>query len=173
MLCCVTWERFRCCSTWGLVSVDQVVTGQIHRGVMHRVDEVGLHHGVVGVLHRIGRVYHVDLERARDNQRIRLAATTGTLFQWTPSTRQPSGWRLWYLHFEIVADVATVEFGADQLELPVEESLRVPVLVADEVQDLLVVGHAVHTCSAKLHSESSQRSKTRKCNTRKTGWRCV
>lgn len=58
-----------------------------------------------------------------------------------------------YLHFEIVADVATVEFGADQFELPVEESLRVPVLVADEVQDLLVVDHAVHTCSAQSQSQ--------------------
>lgn len=47
------------------MGVDQVVTGQIHRGVVHRVDEVGLHHCVVGVLHGIGRVYHVDLETAR------------------------------------------------------------------------------------------------------------
>lgn len=48
------------------MGVDQVVTGQIHRGVVHRVDEVGLHHGVVGVLHGIGCVYHVDLETASD-----------------------------------------------------------------------------------------------------------
>ena len=42
--------------------VDQVVTGQVHRGVMHGVDEAGLHHGVVGVLHRIGRVDHIHLD---------------------------------------------------------------------------------------------------------------
>lgn len=47
------------------MSVDQVVTGQIHRGVMHRVNEVGLHHGVVGVLHGIGRVDHIHLQRVK------------------------------------------------------------------------------------------------------------
>lgn len=51
-----------------------------------------------------------------------------------------------YLDLEVIADVATVEFGADQLELPVKEGLCVPVLVTDEMQDLLVVGHGVHTC---------------------------
>lgn len=55
------------------MGVDQVVTGQVHRSVMHWVDEVGLHHGVVGVLHWIGRVYHVDLETTRGNQKIRPA----------------------------------------------------------------------------------------------------
>lgn len=44
------------------MSIDQVVTGQVHGGVMHRVNEVGLHHGVVGVLHRIGRVNHIYLQ---------------------------------------------------------------------------------------------------------------
>lgn len=50
-----------------------------------------------------------------------------------------------YLDLEVIADVATVEFRADQLEFPVKESLCVPVLVTDEMQDLLVVGHGVHT----------------------------
>lgn len=50
-----------------------------------------------------------------------------------------------YLNLEVIADVATVELRADQLEFPVEKSLGVPVLVTDEVQDLLVVGHGVHT----------------------------
>lgn len=45
------------------MSVDQVVPGQIQRGVMHRVDEVGLHHGVVGLLHRISCVDYINLER--------------------------------------------------------------------------------------------------------------
>lgn len=65
-----------------------------------------------------------------------------------------------YLDLEVVADVAAVEFRADQLELPVEESLGVPVLVADEVQDLLVVGHAVHACRAQSQSESKHRLRT-------------
>lgn len=50
-----------------------------------------------------------------------------------------------YLNLEVVADVAAVELGADQLEFPVKKSLGVPILVTDEVQDLLVVGHGVHT----------------------------
>lgn len=61
-----------------------------------------------------------------------------------------------YLHLEVIADVAAVEFRADQFELPVEESLCVPVLVADEVQHLLVVGHAVHACG-----ESTVKSKVK------------
>lgn len=50
-----------------------------------------------------------------------------------------------YLDLEVIADVATVEFRADQFEFPVKESLCVPVLVTDKMQDLLVVGHGVHT----------------------------
>lgn len=50
-----------------------------------------------------------------------------------------------YLDLEVVADVATVEFRADQFEFPVEESLCVPVLVTDKMQDLLIVGHGVDT----------------------------
>lgn len=57
-----------------------------------------------------------------------------------------------YLNLEVVADVATVEFRADQLEFPVKERFGVPVLVADEVQDLLIVGHSVHTW--KTHREA-------------------
>lgn len=45
------------------MSIDQVVTGQIHRGVVHGVNEVGLHHGVVGVLHGIGRVDNIHLRK--------------------------------------------------------------------------------------------------------------
>lgn len=47
------------------MSIDQVVTRQIHRGVVHGVNEVGLHHGVVGVLHRIGRVNNIHLRKKR------------------------------------------------------------------------------------------------------------
>lgn len=47
------------------MSVDQVVTRQIHRGMMHGVNEVGLHHGIVGMLHRIGCVDYVHLERIK------------------------------------------------------------------------------------------------------------
>lgn len=54
-----------------------------------------------------------------------------------------------YLDLEVIADEATVELGAHQFEFPVEESLGVPVLVTDKVQDLLVVGHGVHTCSTR------------------------
>lgn len=50
-----------------------------------------------------------------------------------------------YLDLEVVADVATVELRADQFEFPVEESLRVPVLITDKMQDLLVVSHGVYT----------------------------
>lgn len=50
-----------------------------------------------------------------------------------------------YLNLEVIADVATVEFRADQFEFPVKESLCVPVLVTDKMQDLLIVGHGVHT----------------------------
>lgn len=49
------------------MSIDQVVTRQIHRGVMHGVNEVGLHHGVVGVLHGVGCVDDVHLERESKN----------------------------------------------------------------------------------------------------------
>lgn len=44
------------------MSVNQVVTRQIHRGMMHGVNEVGLHHGIVGMLHRIGCVDYIHLE---------------------------------------------------------------------------------------------------------------
>lgn len=50
-----------------------------------------------------------------------------------------------YLNLEVIADVATVELRADQLEFPVKESLCVPVLVSDKVKDLLIVGHGVNT----------------------------
>ena len=50
-----------------------------------------------------------------------------------------------YLDLEVIADVATVELRADQFELPVKQSLGVPVLVTDQVQNLFVVGHGVHT----------------------------
>lgn len=49
-----------------------------------------------------------------------------------------------YLHLEVVADISTVELRADQFEFPVKQSLCVPVLVTDKVQELLVVGHGVH-----------------------------
>lgn len=49
------------------MSVDQVVTRQIDRGMMDRIDEVGLHHGVVGVLYGIGRVDHINLKRTESS----------------------------------------------------------------------------------------------------------
>lgn len=33
---------------------------------MHRVNKVGLHHGVVGMLHGIGCVYHIHLQTVRN-----------------------------------------------------------------------------------------------------------
>ncbi len=54
-----------------------------------------------------------------------------------------------YLDLEVIADVATVQFRADQFEFPVKQSLGVPVLVADKMQDLLIVGHGVHTCNTQ------------------------
>lgn len=63
-------------STRSLVSVDQVVTRQIDRGMMDRIDEVGLHHGVVGVLYRIGRVDHINLKR-REALLVNLSFQTG------------------------------------------------------------------------------------------------
>lgn len=50
-----------------------------------------------------------------------------------------------YLDLEVVADVTTVEFRTDQFEFPVKESLCVPVLITDKIQNLLIVGHSVHT----------------------------
>lgn len=47
------------------MSVDQVVTRQIHRGMVDGVYEVGLHHGVVSVLRRTGRVDNIHLERIK------------------------------------------------------------------------------------------------------------
>lgn len=49
-----------------------------------------------------------------------------------------------YLHLEIIADISTVELRADQFEFPVKQSLCVPVLVTDKMQELLIVGHGVH-----------------------------
>lgn len=59
-----------------------------------------------------------------------------------------------HLHLELVADVAAVELRAEQFELPVEQRRRVPVPVADQVQNLLVVSHGVHPCGDS-HSYSS------------------
>lgn len=49
-----------------------------------------------------------------------------------------------YLHLEIIADVSTVELRADQFKFPVKQSLCVPVLVMDKMEELLIVGHGVH-----------------------------
>lgn len=43
------------------MSVDQVVSGQVHRGVVHWVDEIGLHHGIISMVHGVGCVDHTDL----------------------------------------------------------------------------------------------------------------
>lgn len=160
---------FSCCSTWGLVSVDQVVTRQIHRAMMHRVDEVGLHHGIVGMLHRIGCVDYIHLERIKTRnthvQRHKMLLTdlhfrcSSSIEGTQECFRALLALLLWmrhcyvtwltnaqsYLDLEVIADVATVQFRADQLEFPVKQSLGVPVLVTDEMQDLLIVGHGVHT----------------------------
>lgn len=61
-----------------------------------------------------------------------------------------------YLHFEVIADVAAVEFGADQFKFPIKESLCVPVLVTNKVQDLLVVGHGVHTWNTERRASVSE-----------------
>lgn len=45
------------------MSVDQVMTRQIHRSMMHGVNKVGLHHGIVSMLHWIGCVDYIHLER--------------------------------------------------------------------------------------------------------------
>lgn len=144
------------------MSVDQVVAGQIHRGVVHRVDEVGLHHGVVGVIHGVGCVDHIHLTEIKRGQTMRPVIANSASRAWFrcddsagPQGRSdppvdaslPGDVTDSYLDLEVVADVAAVELGADQLELPVEQSLRVPVLVADQMQDLLVVGHGVDACS--------------------------
>lgn len=50
------------------MSVDQVVTGQIHRGMMDGVNEIGLHHGVVSMLHGTGCVDYIHLERGNANR---------------------------------------------------------------------------------------------------------
>lgn len=129
------------------MSIDQVVTGQIHRGVMHGVNEVGLHHGVVGVLHRIGRVNHIYLQKKQQKQYCifllyRLVCTIQALvcvLQLCSHSEQTS-----YLHLEVIADISTVELRADQSEFPVKQSLCVPVFISDKVQELLVVGHGVH-----------------------------
>lgn len=47
------------------MSIDQVVPRQVHRGMVHRVNKVGLHHGIVGMLHRIGCVDYIHLERGK------------------------------------------------------------------------------------------------------------
>lgn len=108
---------------------------------MDGVNKVGLHHGVVSVLHGIGSVDHINLEKISQ-------LILGRWKQWLSlcvcDETAPS-----YLDLEAVADVATVELGADQLEFPVKESLGVPVLVADQVQDLLVVGHGVHAWNTR------------------------
>lgn len=61
---------------------------------------------------------------------------------WGPSQREPCT----HLHLELIADVASIELGADELELPVEQGPGAPVPVAQEVQHLLVTGHGVHAC---------------------------
>lgn len=154
------------------MSVDQVVTGQIHRGMMHRVNEVGLHHGIVGMLHRIGCVDYIHLERMKTrNTHVYCHKTlqidphfrcSSSIVRRHKNVSVKLGHCLHssvvnasplcdvtdersYLDLEVIADVATVEFGADQFEFPVKESLGVPVLVTDKMQDLLVVGHGVHT----------------------------
>lgn len=47
------------------MSIDQVVPRQVHGGMVHRVNKVGLHHGIVGMLHRIGCVDYIHLERGK------------------------------------------------------------------------------------------------------------
>lgn len=118
------------------MSIDQVVPGQIHRGVVHGVNEVGLHHGVVGVLHRIGCVDNIDLQEENVKEDLHsLVCVSLRLSRYRYTS---------YLHLEVIADISTVELRADQLEFPVKQSLCVPVFVADKVQELLVVGHGVH-----------------------------
>lgn len=82
-------------------------------------------------------------------------ATTSTLL----SPSECSG-QLTHLHFELVADVAPVELRADQFELPVEQRHRVPVPVADQVQNLLVVSHGVNPCGQRHTGATAALQKT-------------
>lgn len=50
------------------MSVDQVVTRQIHGGMMDGVNEIGLHHGVVSMLHGTGCVDYIHLETENANR---------------------------------------------------------------------------------------------------------
>lgn len=56
------------------MSVDEVMTGQVHRAVMGGVDEVGLHHGVVGMVHGIGCVDYIHLEEEKTHHTFRKSA---------------------------------------------------------------------------------------------------
>lgn len=49
------------------------------------------------------------------------------------------------LQIELVAGVTSVEFRAGESELPLTQSGRSPVPVAQLPQCLLIVGHGVHT----------------------------
>lgn len=71
-----------------------------------------------------------------------------------------------YLDLEVVADVATVEFGADQFEFPVKQSLGVPVLVTDKMQDLLIIGHGVHTWNTQERGlcQTPERVRQKQCD---------
>ncbi len=54
-----------------------------------------------------------------------------------------------YLNFEFIADVAAIEFRADEFKLPVKQCLCVPVPVADQMQDLFIVCHGVNPCGKR------------------------
>lgn len=91
------------------------------------------------------------LIRCRPLGRSQIAATTNALKIGAckhqgraqgPSPQKPRT----HLHLKFIADVASIQLRADKLELPVKQGPGVPVAIAQEVQDLLVAGHGVHTC---------------------------
>lgn len=57
------------------MSVDQVVTRQIHRSMVDWVNEVWLHHGIVCMLHRIGCVDHIHLKNIENINKTIIKAT--------------------------------------------------------------------------------------------------
>lgn len=150
--------------TWSLMSVGKVVSRQIHWGVLDLVYELRLIHGIVSMLNWVSCVNHIDLRKHthipyyRDRFipiQLELVliyrnncANMILLFiiqtAWKSSTVK-SAFGSPYLDLEVIADVPAIEFWANQLELPIKQSLCVPVSVTDEMEDLLVVGHGVYT----------------------------
>lgn len=80
---------------------------------MHRVNEVWLNHGIVGMLHRIGCVDNIHLQKEetdnRQSKNLQFPCRSGFRETCTVSLTTAES----YLNLEVVADVATVELRAD------------------------------------------------------------